>query len=392
MSWSPTVVSLLEDLLPEAAARLFAGIQSEVPVYSGELEEELGTIAETGVQQALAQFMARLVDPEAVEDPRWRLTIAELGRSAQRSGRSLEDLLAAYRVGARVAWREIAQAGARAGVDPEELYRLAEELFLYIDQLSSASAEGFAAEQAQAAGERQRRRRALAALLLHDTPPDPATIADAAHDAGWPVAREIAAVVLAGEDPERLAGRISPETLASSGDAGIAILLVPDPMAPGRLGAIRAAIAADPEPGPAALGPTVTIEDCRRSADRATRALTLAREGILPADGLIVSDEHLLTLLVHRDESLLADIATAALRPLNEISPKARAKLVETLRAYLDHEGRMDPAAHALGVHPQTVRYRVAQARELFGTALDDPEQRLMLSVALRRFPGGARG
>jgi DNA-binding PucR family transcriptional regulator len=45
----------------------------------------------------------------------------------------------------------------------------------------------------------------------------------------------------------------------------------------------------------------------------------------------------------------------------------------------------MDPTARALGVHPQTVRYRVAQLRELLGRALDDPDQRLLLSLALRR-------
>ena len=68
----------------------------------------------------------------------------------------------------------------KSTVEGRVLYRLAEELFIYIDQLSSVSAEGFAAEQAQTAGERQRRRRALAALLLHDPPPDTATVADAA--------------------------------------------------------------------------------------------------------------------------------------------------------------------------------------------------------------------
>jgi len=81
---------------------------------------------------------------------------------------------------------------------------------------------------------------------------------------------------------------------------------------------------------------------------------------------------------------LLAEVREVALRALDELNDSARAKLLETLRAYLDHEGRMDPTAHALGVHPQTVRYRVAQLRELLGGALEDPDRRLLLSVALR--------
>ena len=37
-----------------------------------------------------------------------------------------------------------------------------------------------------------------------------------------------------------------------------------------------------------------------------------------------------------------------------------------------------------LDVHPQTVRYRVKQLRELFGERLEDPEARFELSLALR--------
>jgi len=35
-------------------------------------------------------------------------------------------------------------------------------------------------------------------------------------------------------------------------------------------------------------------------------------------------------------------------------------------------------------VHHQTVRYRLAQLRELFGPALEDPERRFALAAALR--------
>ena len=40
--------------------------------------------------------------------------------------------------------------------------------------------------------------------------------------------------------------------------------------------------------------------------------------------------------------------------------------------------------AAELGVHPQTVRYRIRQLRELFGTRLEDPEARFELALALR--------
>ncbi len=52
--------------------------------------------------------------------------------------------------------------------------------------------------------------------------------------------------------------------------------------------------------------------------------------------------------------------------------------------AWLDEQGRLGPAALRLGVHPQTARYRLARLRELFGDALDDPDRRFWLALALR--------
>ena len=45
---------------------------------------------------------------------------------------------------------------------------------------------------------------------------------------------------------------------------------------------------------------------------------------------------------------------------------------------------RARPAAAALHVHVQTVRYRLGQLRDLLGDALDDPAARLELALALR--------
>ena len=55
-----------------------------------------------------------------------------------------------------------------------------------------------------------------------------------------------------------------------------------------------------------------------------------------------------------------------------------------TLAAWLEHQGDVRATAGALHVHAQTVRYRVAQLREVFGEALDDGRGRLELALALR--------
>jgi DNA-binding PucR family transcriptional regulator len=52
------------------------------------------------------------------------------------------------------------------------------------------------------------------------------------------------------------------------------------------------------------------------------------------------------------------------------------------LRAWLLHQGRRDAVAAALFVHPQTVRYRMSQLRELFPD-LASPHRVLELTLAV---------
>jgi hypothetical protein len=65
-------------------------------------------------------------------------------------------------------------------------------------------------------------------------------------------------------------------------------------------------------------------------------------------------------------------------------SERRAGRLVETLAAWLEHQGEIRPAAAQLHVHPQTVRYRVAQLRELLGDRMADAGGRLELELALR--------
>ena len=105
---------------------------------------------------------------------------------------------------------------------------------------------------------------------------------------------------------------------------------------------------------------------------------------MLASEGLIAAGDHLAALLTLGDAELLDDLAAARLAPLAELTPAAQERLEETLLAWLDNQGVVKDSAEALHVHPQTVRYRVAQLRELFGEALDDPASRYELLLVLR--------
>ncbi len=126
-----------------------AAIPLEVPEYARPFEGSFGRGVQTGVDEALRQFVALIRDPEA---PRVREVYVALGRGELRQGRRLDALQAAYRVGARVAWRRIATAARRGGVDSEALSLLAEAIFAYIDELSADSVEGYAAGAVRARG------------------------------------------------------------------------------------------------------------------------------------------------------------------------------------------------------------------------------------------------
>jgi DNA-binding PucR family transcriptional regulator len=121
----------------------------------------------------------------------------------------------------------------------------------------------------------------------------------------------------------------------------------------------------------------VAWTDASVSASRARAALRLT-------GGFVVADEHLAELALNSDPRLASDLAARALAPLDADPPRTRAKLEATLGAWLDHQGRIEPTAAALGVHAQTVRYRLGQLRERFGDRLDDPDARFAIAFALR--------
>ena len=83
------------------------------------------------------------------------------------------------------------------------------------------------------------------------------------------------------------------------------------------------------------------------------------------------------------DEEALADLRARVLAPLADLRPATAEKLTDTLRSWLLHHGRREEIAAELFVHPQTVRYRMGQLRELYGDRLDDPATVLELTIAL---------
>ncbi|MTD55866.1 PucR family transcriptional regulator [Amycolatopsis sp. RM579] len=307
-----------------------------------------------------------------------QLLFEEIGRAQWQQGRDLTSLLSAYQLGARVAWHHVAEAALQVGVPSDVFASLAEGVFIFIDRLSSASARGYVLEQSEAAAARERLRDELGNMLLSDRS-DTGAIRAAAARIDWPVPREASVVLVEPDNPVGVAllSRLDQSCLHVRRQRMLCAI-VPDPGGPGRRDRLATTLAG----AGAVIGHAVPLENLPASMRVAEAAAQLRRTQVLVDDPVFV-DEHLDSIIVHRDPRLLDAFRAKALAPLDELGPVTRQRLCETLASWLRHLGDRRAVAEELHIHPQTVRYRLTQLRELFGDSLDDPDNRRRLTLAL---------
>lgn len=372
LSLDPEVIEGLRVQLPTVAERTVAAVTAEVPDYADAFSGDMGATIQGAVQMALAGFL-RLASESGDSSPLGpvRDGAYALGRGEARSGRTMDALLAAYRVGARVAWRELSATAVANGLQSSTVAQFAELVFAYIDELSAASVAGHTDELATSGRVRQQYRERLAQALLADTALEALVVA--AQRADWSPPERLTVVLLPAARTRDTVPALDPRTLSVPGDLlgleSIDVLLVPD---------ARRALLRALRGRAAVVGPTRAWTEAASSYRRAVRALEL-QTGTEPLD----TEAHLATLVLTADPEALADLRDQVLAPLADLRPATAARLAETLRSWLLHQGRRDDVAADLHVHAQTVRYRMTQLRELYGDRLADPEVVLQLTVAL---------
>ncbi len=377
----PAAIAEVRAHLPAVAEEVVAAIITEVPSYADAFGGQMGETIRDAVQIALGGFLS-LAGGSPGADPRTPAAPAvegayQLGRGEARGGRTTDALLSAYRIGARVSWREMSMQAVRSGLSAEMLVSFAELVFAYIDELSAASVAGHTDELATTGRVRQRLLERISHHLLVGSPQ--ATVLSAVERAGWPTPTTLTAVILPDSQVRPVLAEISPQTLQAETVPtdgpdldDVALLLVPDAHGRRRAGLLRAL-----DGRGAVTGPARPWLEARASHERALRAHALDLDGD--------TDSHLVALVLTADAAALDDLRAQVLAPLADLRPGAAEKLTATLRAWLLHQGRREDVAEALFVHPQTVRYRMGQLRELYGERLDDPATVLALTVALGR-------
>lgn len=333
----------------------------------------------SAVQQAVRHFVWRVADPGL---PRLEITefFRAIGRDQTVAGLDPDSVQSAFRVGARVAWRALHERVEWGSLGADVPARLGEAIFLYLDELAAACAEGAALARAAAAGDSQCRQQRLAELIVADPPRPAAAVAELARECGWQLPRKVAVAALGTAGQAGPLGALPAEFLADLSGAD-PYAVVPDPDGPGRAELIASCFRGRL----AALGPAVPLAAAASSLRWARRALALGSRGIVAADhGLIRCADNVPAMLLLADEELLLVMSAARLSPLTRLRSAQRETAAETLLCWLQNGGNAKETARQLHVHPQTIRYRLRQIREMFGTELLEPEARFELEIALR--------
>lgn len=333
--------------------------------------------------------------------------VAQLGILQARSSQSVEPILAAYRIAARVAWDAILRAWrGHPEVTPEALMITANYVFAALDQVAAEVTKTYlqAREQHMQRGTRARAR--LFHALISDNFDSELELQKQALALNMPLGatgyvatictlmigpREgarggdsLAEVVSSLELPRHaISHTTDPTTLvilwpadsARSVDGAADFVMQMNSEAINRSGKPRAHVRAG------IGGYHSGLRGISRSYLEAQQAVEAGRK--LHPEGIVHRHDEVIPYLLMSQNPVLAErFVRETLGALLEPSTRNRDQLMETLEAHLDSGSVKDSAAE-LKLHRHTVLYRLDRLRELLGRNLDEPATRLRLQLAI---------
>lgn len=351
--------------------------RAEIERQAAELEGQLGVAAlRGGDPSALAAVMAAFLGRSvAIEEPRGGVIAVHAPATVPRAAADAARYLANRR---QVVLRTPLPGGGAVAILGEppatELERVASArvaalLALELGREPAAGSSGSRAGRAD--------------VLPADGPPWAALMG-----------RQLSAGAETGlEERERLRGsiaRLAPaRRLRLRGDAGsLELRIVIATTAADPLGLLLAARVAEIVARPVAVSRPFERAEDRPLAEQEARATLEAATTLAAASGVgsVVRADRLPLYRLLGSVHNLPDgprQAAALLAPLLVGRPALQRQRLATLRAVLERPGMAD-AAGLLGIHRNTLAYRVARIEALGGWRLDDPELRFALALAVR--------
>lgn len=318
--------------------------------------------------------------------------VAQLGILQARSTQSVEPVLAAYRMAARVAWNAILRAWRdHPDASPEALVITGNYVFAALDQVAAQVTRTYvhAREQHLLRGMRARTR--LLHSLISDTFDNELAIQKQALTINLQLASGYLALVIKSDDeqlPDLAADlQLPARALADLTDPHTLVVLWPGDrtdIEDGSLALVthlrqrtrsrlRAGVGGE-HPG---------LRGISRSYLEAQQAVEVGRK-LRPEAAMHHYDEVAPFLLLAQNPMVTERYVDRVLGPL--LRADSRGSLLKTLEAVLAR-GTVKDAAAALRLHRHTVLYRMEKLRELLGGDPDEPalRQRLHLALDLRR-------
>jgi hypothetical protein len=331
--------------------------------------EAIVKACEAGLDLFLAT--AREARPATNEELR---RVAQLGILQARSSQSVEPILAAYRIAARVAWDEILRAWRGVpDATPEAMMVTANYVFAALDQVAAEVTKTYlhAREQHMQRGTRAHAR--LFHALISDNFDSELELQRQALALNTPITPTgyvavVCKLVLGNRDSEW------PAEKSTDLDAARHFVIQLQEAAVQRSGAARVRVRAGiggHHPG---------LHGISRSYLEAQQAIEVGRK--LRPDSVVHGHDEVIPHLVLTQNPQLAErFVNHSLGRLIDPKLKNREQLIDTLEAYLGR-GSVKEAAAVLNLHRHTVLYRLEKLRELLGD-LDAPPTRLRLQLAL---------
>ncbi|CRK58500.1 regulatory protein [Alloactinosynnema sp. L-07] len=377
--WSPSVqreaVAGFRAQAGRVAGAVVAEVRRSVPEFAATFAGPAGGLLPSAVQAVILRGIDTLLAPGSAGDD-WTEMFRGVGALAFAADCPASALPAAFAAGERAICARMRTYGQAHKVSDEAVTILTAAVARQVQRLCAVSIEGYGNARDNASDTLADRRARLLRMLLDERAPEQVIVQEAAA-ARWPVPSAVVAVALRCPDAPNLPKPLGAQVLADLDGPQPCLVLAADHVD-------RAALARSFPGWTVSIGPAVPINEVSGSLRIARKAIDLHERGLITGGPVVGCGENGLALALFSDDFLIDQLVTRRLAPLADLTPRQRSRMLVTLHEWLANRGRAGDVAEALGVHPQTVRYRMHQLESLFADQLNDPHARFELELAVR--------
>jgi PucR-like helix-turn-helix protein/diguanylate cyclase with GGDEF domain len=309
-----------------------------------------------------------------------------LGVARARDGVPLPSVMEAYRVGFRRVWEVVAaEVGARAHLNGDVLRTLTAELMTAQDVFTAAMAAGYRQERTRRVVGDEAQRSMLIDALLRGRLFEQCSLWEAADylrlPSTGPFVVVAADLVVPGLDPmPDIEAKLRSLDVSSAWrrlpDVQVGIVHVRTDRHLDAVLALAARVAV------ARVGISARFDDLRDTARALSQARVTLRGRADPGSPVSVFDGSILATAAVSAPEVMVELAKPVMQCFSDLADEERKILLETFRAWLDHDGSMRTVGEVLFCHPNTVRYRMHRIEQRTGRSLTRPRDVAELCLA----------